>query len=753
MFKPRKGSSSKKTFFTARGLVGPRKNAEDDTVESPSYRKSRVSAKVPISLSDSFSSSSSGDLPSDEEGSHDDPTIFMASTDEDDLEDHLNVGCIDSLFFPGPRDDKESLFSFKRFEPETIEDKAMPLALAYMKQFSPHKNNLESVIEQLNCKGPERKCTPGEHAYRDVDDDVLEMDQAQLESAMPTFFKSLMSLSDGSSEDYDESDRGGLAFLARPPALYLTNGTPAAPAQGSQINPSLRHTTDYPLIESLPSQILVQEQPSYGGDSILSFEMIALGELSIHGSASRVAASTVTAEQRQQYLAMNYGSALLSEDSDESNPAHTESSGFDESEQLSEKENDGHGDTTIEAQKYSVTSPRKYFRDTLTSKPVQHAALSKLTQKQHEPTENTLIANPWIGAAYDTFDLEDQMYPSFDEGPSRQKKEALQPPPSVLTEENGRNYPASSPRSPTFQARAPPRANAESLQSQNMEPRRARADRSLGSLNVESPSNSALQGRETPQSSTPKSLQAQIMKSPRSAVLQVSSSPRHGASNDSATPHSFAMHSRLRGEQFDYADLSQNGTRTKTTPSSMYSLSHRRRSPMNPISLSVQGQSGFEKKGLDNFDGDELMGRPMSSLNTISTPNHTSSDEAGSQSNKDCLAQSELKGENGEKRSPPPETSTKDKDASFWKTALGLSTPDTPAIPKNNQAVVAESERGKSKPNTEARNTSLVGKDPTSLEELLDALSVGNKTKATADCSASFDEQTTTTQFFEAKMA
>ena len=349
----------KKTLFTAKGLVGYRVKFDENTPDSPSSDQESTtndryrSRKSRANLESCMSSDSEDELPSDE-GSH---SEYGSSEEDSEFEDDgfFNMGCMDGLFFKAPK---------KELKEPKVFDKEMPLA-----------NELNFSLQNFNCKGSAKKCGPG--LDEEINDFEMNAEELIPESARQHFFQSLMSVSEGSSEDCEGTDAFPVPSGARPMSHEINEQYPSPPAQlvhPSQFNTNLRQPQDYPAIEALPSQIVVQEAPSYAAESCITnpnFEMmISVGDQSNRVSSTMAMANTTSRSSQhinhprhQLGLALgnpaaNYVSALLSEESDDSeetNPSLVESTYLDESTDQSGKENGGNPAAKIDP----ILSPRK----------------------------------------------------------------------------------------------------------------------------------------------------------------------------------------------------------------------------------------------------------------------------------------------------------------------------------------------------------------------------------------------------------
>jgi hypothetical protein len=493
-----------KTLFTARGLLDSEKTDNDASglkglkygikLQVKGQERPQMNGQSRSFINTELSSSESdlSSAPTDELSS--DPTIYEASEDDEleALEANLKMGCFDNLFFSEQRDPSDSLIQFNKVGREVQVNMKLPVPIDYIDRLRPSGSDLESAMEKFNCKGQnpfDRKCDLDfGQTYRVLDDQIIEMDH---EKHMPQFFQSLLSLSEGSSEEeceYDhEYDHGyeNFPFPQQQP-LIASDFRSFHPRGPTPLNrPRMQDVPEVPPIYSLPSQILIQEQPSYGGDSLLSFEMIMDPE---EGTARRT--THIDRSTPNFTTAMDFGRPMLSVDSEESDYSVSLLDQFDS---VEDKENGAQVEHVVQTSKKDQVfhGSRKSGFDSLSPLTIVdtlqrdlgpslgeggrycggHSMVAKgafdprnmksakmaglgwpgqqgqhlkaldtnLALNTHERGKQAwgdedsiegdpLLQNPWIAAKRETFDLDDQMYPSFDEGPTlRKTTPAIQP--------------------------------------------------------------------------------------------------------------------------------------------------------------------------------------------------------------------------------------------------------------------------------------------------------------------------------------
>jgi hypothetical protein len=431
-----------------------------------------------------------------------DPTIYVASVD-DEFDEAQHMGCMDGLLFPTKRDPKDSFLKFNKVGPSTTEvefNMKLPNPMRFMKQLAPTESDMESAMGQMNCKGPklDKKCDLNlVQPYRQFDDHVLEMNPGMHfhSAAVPPVFKSLMSLSEASSEEDSVHNGDNFQILGQPMFCRGHYNTEMEQRGATPLNlPRPQHSEEVPPIYSFPSQIFIQEQLIYGAESCLSFEVVPLGELN--------AGPNMNPNQAARYGEPNIdfaqlGKPMLSVDSEDSEPVLLTSSTLTnvpaELETAKDKENDvqadqlacdndraqvfdsqkldrgfsdslrhvnlthrdritsfddggqpvrkrdmktyGHGKgrnaISPKAEVFSQ-SRRNHFADPVPEEdiPLKPSSTERIVnQHQHStrvPEDNLsigagLIPSPWPPLESDSYDFDDQVYPSFDEGPIRKK--------------------------------------------------------------------------------------------------------------------------------------------------------------------------------------------------------------------------------------------------------------------------------------------------------------------------------------------
>jgi hypothetical protein len=206
-----------------------------------------------------------------------------------DWDGNLNADCMNTLFAKNVAT-KMGLIRCNQSGPSEVQLKmTLPLPLQYMDHFVPTQRGLNSAMESMKCKGQKdftKKCN---FDYGPLEEQEYEMDEQFPGTEMPQFYKSLFeSPSEVSTEGEDERSAPyeGLPFpgqhshfRGRQDIQQSRLGHPGIYDDGR-----IRGIPDVPPIRSLPSQIIIKEQPS-GFSSDESLDIVPLVEQSIHSSS------------------------------------------------------------------------------------------------------------------------------------------------------------------------------------------------------------------------------------------------------------------------------------------------------------------------------------------------------------------------------------------------------------------------------------------------------------------------------------